>query len=53
MTKEQYEKLKEYIEAVATKQAAYATGNGWVNAKLRKNEVEKELDALMGFGEKE
>jgi len=52
MTKEQYEKLKEWVEAVASEKVAKLKGKNGVTKFMKYRQgVEKELDKLMGFEE--
>ena len=52
MNKEQYEKLKEYIEAVASEKTAKLKGKNGVTKFMKYRQfIEKELDKLMGFEE--
>ena len=49
MDQRQYEKLKEYIEAMIDEKLAKDTSDGGLIEAVFKNKVEKELDTLMGF----
>lgn len=53
MDQQQYEKLKEYIEAMIDEKLAKDTSDETI-MNVRKDVKEKELDTLMGFyGERE
>lgn len=49
MDQQQYEKLKEYIEALIDEKMAKDTSDGGLIESVYKNKIEKELDALMGI----
>jgi len=49
MTKEQYEKLKEWIHLMVVYEIPKADGYDSPSKYVAMNKVEKELDKLMGF----
>jgi len=49
MDQQQYEKLKEYIEALIDEKMAKDTSDGGLIEGVYRSNIEKELDTLMGF----